>query len=178
MAKRDEASLCWELTQPNALRIVNMACTRSTEVWNHKWGKKKMKFCSVWAEILTCFCFFFSPLTFSPDVPACLRRACVNVWHAVVLPVPLRPTAHTLWSLRVPTRDTYTRLTKAAMAGGASHTDSPRRDFGVWKERQRQKICEIFGQMRYFTSSKRSDASVLTDCWKKPHSGNVYVLSL
>lgn len=59
MAKRDEASLCWELTQPNALRIVNMACTRSTEVWNHKWGKKKN-------EILQClgrnphvFFFFF-----------------------------------------------------------------------------------------------------------------------
>ncbi len=30
MANRDEASLCWELTQPKDLRMVNMACTRST----------------------------------------------------------------------------------------------------------------------------------------------------
>lgn len=73
----------------------------------------------------------YSPLIFSPVVPACLRSAWVKAWHAVVLPVPLRPTAHTLWSLLVPTMDTYTRLTRAARAGGASHMDSPRRDFGV-----------------------------------------------
>ena len=30
MANRDDASLCGELTQPKDLRMVNMACTRST----------------------------------------------------------------------------------------------------------------------------------------------------
>lgn len=56
----------------------------------------------------------------------------MKAWHAAVFPVPLRPTAHTLWSLLPPTVDTCTRLTSAARAGGASHTESPRRDFGVF----------------------------------------------
>lgn len=55
----------------------------------------------------------------------------MKAWQAAVFPVPLRPTAHTLWSLLLPTMDTCTRLTSAARAGGASHTESPRRDFGV-----------------------------------------------
>lgn len=99
MANREEASLCWELTQPKDLRMVNMACTRSTTDRGHGLSAGSR-------DVDERMQLLYSPLIFSPVVPACLRRACVKAWHAVVLPVPLRPTAHTLWSLLVPTNDT------------------------------------------------------------------------
>lgn len=39
MANREEASLCWELTQPKDRRMVNMACTRSTGETDRQTGE-------------------------------------------------------------------------------------------------------------------------------------------
>lgn len=49
MANRDEASLCWEFTQPKDLRMVNMACTRSAGD-----RRDELPACRVWTWICAC----------------------------------------------------------------------------------------------------------------------------